>query len=121
MNVKWLSIPLLGLVFVSGQAYADWALAKKSGCSACHKIDAKVVGPPFACVAKRYEGNKDAMKAKLVAKVKSGGKGAWTSGDWAYLKAAVPMPPYQKRVTDENIAKMVDFVLGLDVSKCPPK
>jgi cytochrome c len=109
------------MVFISGQAFADWALATKSGCSACHKIDAKVVGPPFACIAKRYAAEKAAKKAELVAKVKAGGKGAWTEGDWAYLKAAIPMPPYQKRVTDEDIAKLVDFVLAQDASKCPPK
>ncbi len=123
MNVRWLLIPLLGLVFFTGQAYADMALAKKSGCTACHQVDKKIVGPPFACIAKRYTGKKGEMKAKLVSKVKNGGKGAWAkgAGEWNYLNAAIPMPPYQKRVTDENIGKLVDFVLGIDAGKCPPK
>ena len=121
MNARWSSIPMLVTVFVAGQAFADMDLAKASGCTACHKVEAKVVGPPWACVAKRYQGDKASAKTTLIEKVKKGGKGNWTTGDWAYLTGEVPMPPYSPRVSDENIAKMVDFVLGLDVGKCPPK
>lgn len=121
MKVRWLSIPMLASAFVAGQAFADMELAKTSGCVACHKVEAKVVGPPWACVAKRYAGNKADAKTKLIEKVKKGGKGQWTSGEWAYLTGEVPMPPYSPRVSDENIAKMVDFVLGLDPAQCPPK
>jgi len=44
----------------------------------------------------------------LIAKVKTGGKGNWTA-----VTGGVPMPPYSPRVSDENIEKLVDFVLGL--------
>jgi len=82
-------------------------LAKKSGCTACHAIDRKVVGPAWADVAKRYKGDAGA-KAALIAKVKKGGKGNWTA-----VTKGVPMPPYSPRVNDANIGELVDFVLSL--------
>lgn len=75
---------------------------KANGCAACHKIDAKLVGPSYKDVAKKYAGQADAA-TKLAAKVKAGGKGVW---------GAVPMPPNPK-VSDANIKKMVDFILTL--------
>ena len=82
-------------------------LAKKSGCTACHAVDKKVVGPAWADVGKRYKGDAGA-KAKLVAKVKKGGKGNWTE-----VTKGVPMPPYSPRVKDADIEELVAFVLGL--------
>ena len=82
-------------------------LAKKSGCTACHAIDRKVVGPAWADVGKRYKGDAGA-KAALIAKVKKGGKGNWTE-----VTKGVPMPPYSPRVSDANIEELVTFVLGL--------
>ena len=82
-------------------------LAQKSGCTACHAIDHKVVGPAWMDVAKRYAGDAGA-KDKLVSKVKTGGKGNWTE-----VTGGVPMPPYSPRVSDGDIAELVDFILGL--------
>ena len=82
-------------------------LAKKSGCTACHAIDRKVVGPAWADVGKRYKGDAGA-KAALIAKVKKGGKGNWTE-----VTKGVPMPPYSPRVSDANIEELVNFVLAL--------
>lgn len=83
------------------------ALAGKSGCLGCHKIETKVVGPAWRDVSKRYKGVSDA-KALLVAKVKAGGGGNWTN-----VTGGVPMPPSSPRVSDENIEKLVIFVLSL--------
>ena len=95
----------LGLAagLVSGSAMADLALAQKSGCLACHSVEKKIVGPAWRDVGKKYKGDAGA-KARLVAKVKAGGKGVWGSA---------PMPPYSPRVADENIEKLVTFVLSL--------
>jgi len=82
-------------------------LAKKSGCTACHAIDKKVVGPGWADVAKRYKGDA-AAKDALISKVKAGGKGNWTE-----VTKGVPMPPYSPRVSDANIDELVTFILGL--------
>jgi cytochrome c len=83
------------------------ALAGKSGCLACHKIETKLVGPAWRDVSKRYQGNVEA-KARLIAKVKAGGKGNWTD-----VTGGVAMPPNSPRVSDENIEKLVAFVLSL--------
>jgi cytochrome c len=96
-------------------------LAKKSGCTACHAIDHKVVGPAWMDVSKKYKGAaemtatltdgtvaKGAPKDVLNQKVHKGGKGNWTA-----VTGGVPMPPYSPRVSDADIATLVDFVLGL--------
>lgn len=94
----------LGLVAasVSMVAQADAELAKKSGCMACHGVDKRVVGPSFVAIAEKYKSDAGAREL-LITKVKEGGKGSW---------GAVPMPPYSPRVSDENIAKLVDYILA---------
>jgi len=83
-------------------------LARKSGCLACHAIDKKIVGPPWRDVSKRYL-NDPKAKDKLVAKVSKGGRGNWTE-----VVGPAAMPPYSPRVSDENISKLVEFVLSLE-------
>ena len=95
------------MMLASGSAMADLALAKKSGCLACHSVEKKVVGPAWRDVGKKYKGDAGA-KAALIAKVKKGGKGNWTK-----VTGGAPMPPYSPRVSDENIEKLVTFVLSL--------
>ncbi len=82
-------------------------LAKKSGCLACHSIEKKIVGPAWKDVSAKYLGNAE-IKDKLVAKVKSGGKGNW---------GEVPMPPYSPRVSDADIESLVTFVLSIAEKK----
>ena len=79
------------------------ALAGKSGCLACHAVDKKIVGPSYQDVAAKYKGDKGA-EAKLIEKVKKGGQGVW--GD-------IPMPPNSPMVKDEDIKKLVDWILAL--------
>ncbi len=83
------------------------ALAKTSGCLACHAVDKKVVGPAWKDVAKRYAGDAGA-KAKLIEKVAKGGRGNWTE-----IVGNMAMPPYSPRVSAENIEALVEFVLSL--------
>ncbi len=104
MNAKWLIAPVAAAaLFVSGQASADLDLAKKSGCLACHGIEKKIVGPSWKDVAAKYKGDAGARDL-LIGKVKKGGKGTW---------GPAPMPPYSPRVSDANIEKLVDFIIGL--------
>lgn len=86
----------------------ELALARKSGCLACHAIDKKIVGPPWRDVSKRYLNDPNA-KEKLVAKVSKGGRGNWTD-----VVGSAAMPPYSPRVSNENITKLVEFVLSLE-------
>jgi len=86
------------------------ALAKASGCTACHEINRKIVGPAWGDVAKRYAGDVNAVD-NLIAKVKSGGKGNWTE-----VTKGVPMPPYSPRVSDADIETLVTFILTLETA-----
>ena len=79
------------------------ALAQASGCLACHQIDVKVVGPAYKDVAAKYKGDAGA-EDMLVEKVKKGGSGTW---------GPIPMPPNSPNVSDENIRKLVEWILSL--------
>ncbi|CAH1386638.1 c-type cytochrome [Candidatus Nitrotoga sp. M5] len=95
-------------------------LAKKSGCTACHKIDKKIVGPAWMDVSKKYKGVKeyayspkgsdhaDAKKMSLedglAMKIAKGGTGNW---------GKVPMTPNSPKVSDAEIKELVQFILGL--------
>lgn len=102
MNKLMLTAASAALLALSGVASADQALAQKNACMSCHGIDKKIVGPAFNEVAKKYAGDKTAQ-AKLVAKVKAGGKGVW---------GQIPMPP-NPNVKDEDLEKLVKWVLSL--------
>lgn len=90
-----------GLLASAGNALASEALAKKHNCFACHAVDKKLVGPSYQEVAAKYKGDAGA-EAKLVAKVKNGGSGAW---------GQVPMPP-NATVPEADIKSMVKWVLA---------
>ena len=88
---------------VTSAAFSGLELARASGCLNCHSVDATIFGPAFMDVSNRYKGNAGA-KVALIAKVKTGGSGNWGSNQ---------MPANSPRVSDENIGKLVDFILGL--------
>jgi len=83
-------------------AVAAQTLATKHACMACHKVDAKLIGPGLKEIAAKYKGDKTA-EAKLVDKVKKGGSGVWGS---------VPMPPHPQ-VPDAEVKTVVQWVLSL--------
>jgi cytochrome c len=92
-----------GLTFAGSSMSADMpAVAKKNGCTNCHTIDKKVVGPAWQAVADKYKGDAGAAD-KLNTKIAKGGGGVW---------GAVPMPP-QPKVSEADIKEMVTFILGL--------
>lgn len=78
------------------------ALAKSSGCMACHSIDKKVMGPAFKEVAKKYKGN-PAATAMLEKKVKEGGAGVW---------GPIPMPANGAHVSEADIKVLTAWVLA---------
>ena len=61
------------------QTVAAIALTQKNGCTACHGMSTKLVGPGFAEIAKKNAGKVDYLAGKIV----SGGEGVWGN---------VPMP-----------------------------
>jgi len=86
----------------AADAKAAEALAKSSGCLACHTVDKKLVGPSYKEIADRYRADKGAA-GNLAQKVKAGTKGVW--GD-------IPMPP-NGHVKDADIKTIVDWVLSI--------
>ena len=90
--------------FAAGVLEADAGedLLKKSGCTACHALDKKLIGPPYVEVAAKYKGDAGAA-AKLLEKVKKGGSGVW---------GQVPMPP-NPQVSDADLKTMIAYVLAL--------
>lgn len=111
MNVKTTTAVIsiiASLVFVAA-ANADVSdsdaikLATKYGCQACHTVDAKLVGPTYKDVAKKYAGDKTAPE-KLRQKVKDGGSGVW---------GPIPMPP-AATAADADIATLVEWILSLN-------
>jgi cytochrome c len=96
------------ILLMAGQAQAAdaaaaKALAQKSGCLACHSVDAKVLGPAYKDVAAKYKGDKSA-EGKLIDKVKKGGSGVWGN---------IPMPANSPQVKDEDIKTIVEWILAL--------
>lgn len=53
-------------------------LTQKYACTACHGIDAKIVGPGFREITSKYAGRAD-IEAYLAGKIRSGGTGIWGS------------------------------------------
>jgi cytochrome c len=100
------TVALLSLVSMaaagSAVAQSGEELLKKNGCTACHAVDKKVIGPAYQEVAAKYKGDA-AAAAKLQDKVKKGGSGVW---------GQVPMPP-NPQASDADIKAMVAFVLAL--------
>jgi cytochrome c len=93
------------LVAFATQGLADpkagEAVAKKSDCMLCHKVDGKLVGPAFKDVAAKYKGDK-AAAAKLADKVKKGGSGVW---------GTTPMMAHPN-LSDDDLKSAVEWVLA---------
>lgn len=86
----------------AADAKAAEALLKSSGCTVCHAVDKKLIGPAYKDVAAKYRGKKGA-EDELIKKVKAGSKGVW---------GEVPMPP-NAHVKDADIKTMVQWVLTI--------
>ena len=106
MKPHWiaLSTGVAFAVVLSAPARAEDAgekLAKDKGCTACHAVDKKIIGPAYKEVAKKYKGDAKAP-AMLAEKIVKGGQGVW---------GPIPMPP--NKVTDDEAKKLVAYVMAL--------
>ena len=101
MNTKALAalVASVSLVAAALPAAADEALAKGKGCTACHDVKKKVLGPAYADVAKKYKGDAKGQDT-MVASILKGSQGKW---------GPVPMPP--NKVTDDEAKKLVAWIL----------
>jgi cytochrome c len=79
----------------------EW-MKTRSDCFTCHSVNAKIVGPAYKDVAKKYAGASAAQVKILVAKVKAGGSGNWGN---------VPMAAHPS-APDDMLEKAVRWVLS---------
>jgi cytochrome c len=84
-------------VFVAGSAKA-----KEAGCTACHMIQRKIVGPSYADVAAKYENTPENVEM-LTSHVINGNVGVW---------GEVPMPAHPQ-LSREDVETIVKYVLIL--------
>lgn len=101
-----IAVGMLALFSVSANAALDDAkaqdLLKKGGCTGCHSVDKKIVGPAFKDVAAKRKGEKDAA-ATLEKAVRAGGKGAYGS---------MPMPANPAaKISDADLHELAEWVL----------
>ncbi len=66
-SIAFAAVLAAGMV-AAGTAGAQEALAKRSGCTTCHEVNTKKLGPSFKESAAKYKGKADA-EATLVAKL----------------------------------------------------
>ncbi len=90
------------MMLASGSAMANADLAKSKNCMSCHSVDAKILGPSFKDVAKKYAGDK-AAEGKLATKVIKGGSGVW---------GAIPMPA-NAQVSEAEAKTLVKWILSV--------
>lgn len=76
-------------------------LFKSKGCSGCHSIDSKLVGPAYKDVAKKFAGQ-DGAAEELAGRIKNGSKGVW---------GPIPIPP--NAVTEDEAKILAQWVLTL--------
>jgi len=85
-------------------AHADEELMRRGGCTGCHEVDEKLIGPAYRDVATRYRNQPEALQG-LFKKVRAGGKGSW--GD-------TPMPPNgEDKLSNDELRKLLQWILAL--------
>jgi len=90
--------------FATAQEIEDGkGLIAKSDCLACHKVDDKLVGPPYSAVAGKYPQNQNSVN-ELSKKIVSGGSGVW---------GTVPMAPHPA-IAPADADKMIKYILTLN-------
>jgi cytochrome c len=105
-------------VTIAPATFASEDLAKSNGCTACHQLDKKVIGPAYgqvaACYASKDAKKLDENKAKLVKHVLEGGSGVF---------GAIPMPAHPQLkdgAKNAELKKIVDWIMkDVKATECP--
>jgi cytochrome c551/c552 len=71
-----------------------------NGCTGCHQVDKKMVGPAYNDVMEKYADKEDAVEY-LVGKIQGGGSGVWGS---------MPMPPMP--IDDASAKTIAEWLAG---------
>ncbi len=86
---------------IAGGSHDPQALLTANGCTACHAVDKKVVGPAFKEVAAKYA-NQPGAAALVAQNIRAGGAGKW---------GQVPMPGYAA-LSSEDLQSLAGWILG---------
>ncbi len=81
------------------------ALFQSNGCTACHQMDAKTVGPAIKAISKAYAGKKD----DLVKFFKEEGKAVVDPAQFAIMK---PNLAATKKLSDDERSALADYILS---------
>ncbi|WP_255879963.1 c-type cytochrome [Polynucleobacter paludilacus] len=87
-------------VHASSDNEKAYVIAKQNACLGCHAVNKKIVGPSYQDVAKKYQGNTNAV-VYLKNKIRHGGVGAW---------GVVPMPANTK-LSDAELSILSAWIL----------
>lgn len=101
MKLSTLSTVLFLLAVPVTHVWADEQLLRRNNCLACHNANQTLVGPSWQQVAKRYQGQANAVD-QLSKKIRAGGSGNW---------GQMPMPPFSQ-VSEADAKKLAAFVLA---------
>ncbi|TAG80390.1 MAG: cytochrome C' [Betaproteobacteria bacterium] len=116
MKLAVLALSLATVISIPAHASED--LAKANGCTACHQLDKKVIGPAYGQVSACYA-TKDAKKlaenkAKLVKHVIDGGAGVF---------GQIPMPAHPQLkdgAKNAELVKIIDWIMkDVKATECP--
>ncbi len=80
-------------------------LFQNNGCTACHQMDAKTVGPSVKEIAKAYVGKKD----DLIKFLKEEGKAIVDPAQYAVMK---PNLATTKKMSDAELSALADYLLS---------
>jgi len=100
--IATLGVVTLGLGVVAPAQADPMADMAKAGCTACHTLDKKLVGPAYKEIAAKYKGQAGAVD-KLTAKARAGGSGVY---------GPIPMPPNPPaKIGDAELRAAVEWIL----------
>lgn len=97
-------LAIAALFLAGGPAFAQdkpvTELIDLVGCTLCHQVDNRILGPSFKEVATRYKDDKEAP-ARTAERILKGSKGVW---------GEVAMPP--NNVKPEEARRIAEWVLS---------
>lgn len=99
--LQWLVVA--GLLVAGTPARADYDLAVKKNCLACHYPDKRKYGPSFQQVAAKYADQKNAVDV-LAKKIRRGGTGVWGQD----------IMPAQPQVSAAEARALAQYVLSVN-------
>lgn len=98
--LPWIAV--IGLLAAAGPVRADYDLAVKKNCPACHLVDKRKYGPSFQQIAAKYA-DQQGVAEKLAKKIRAGGTGVW----------GIDVMPPQPQVTVAEAKVLARYILSV--------